>query len=178
VPVTTETDDIAACWTEARARAAADPLAGKRDLFHLPAGLIYLDGNSLGPAPISASAAFGAGPGEVVVCDTVSVNLHKALDAALGLRPGRSVIAAEGAGVHTDRYVAEGLAAARPGTRLALEGRDAPRFIASGWHEMCWHLCQRRHGGGGHAVSGFSRAAPSISHSASMSRTCAAFVGW
>jgi kynureninase len=162
----TETDDIATFWTEAGARAAAldaaDPLAGKRDLFHLPEGLIYLDGNSLGPAPKAALAEIeavarrewaeglirswnaegwfdlpqiygdrlaplvGAGPGEVVVCDTVSVNLHKALDAALGLRPGRSVIAAEGAGFHTDRYVAEGLAAARPGTRLALEGRDAP----------------------------------------------------
>ena len=70
----------------------------------------------------------GAEPGEVVVCDTVSVNVAKALHAALTLRPGRPVIAAEGAGFHTDRYIAEGVAATRPGIRLALEGRDAPRI--------------------------------------------------
>ncbi|MDN4630669.1 kynureninase [Sphingomonas sp. PsM26] len=42
---------------EAQARDAADPLRAYRDAFHIPAGVIYLDGNSLGPLPRTTPAA-------------------------------------------------------------------------------------------------------------------------
>ncbi len=134
--------------TDCLARDAADPLAPLREQFDLPAGVIYLDGNSLGARPKAALARaahviahewgkdlitswntagwfdlpkrlgdklaplVGARPGEVVVTDTTSVNLFKALAGALSLQgeqPARKVIVTERSNFPTDIYMAEGL---------------------------------------------------------------------
>jgi kynureninase len=70
----------------------------------------------------------GAAPGQTVVADTTSINIYKALHAALGLRLDRLVIVAEGNSFPTDLYMAEGVASTRPGTNLRLEGVDAPNI--------------------------------------------------
>lgn len=141
-----------------------DPLAGFRDEFVLPEGMIYLDGNSLGAASRAALAAvekasrdewadkliaswndagwftlparlgdrigrlIGAAAGETVVCDTTSINIFKVMEAALQLRPDRSVIVAEASSFPTDLYMLEGVRSRHPGLRIRLEGVDAPRI--------------------------------------------------
>jgi kynureninase len=67
----------------------------------------------------------GAGPGEVVACDSTSINLLKLLAAALDLRPGRHVIVAERDGFPTDLYMAQGLRQLVPDLELRLVGTEA-----------------------------------------------------
>ena len=50
----------------------------------------------------------GAGPGQVVVCDSTTVNLYKLAAAALAARPDRRVILADADDFPTDRYVLRG----------------------------------------------------------------------
>jgi kynureninase len=68
----------------------------------------------------------GAAAGQTVVCDTTSINIYKALHAAMALRPDRKVIVAEAGSFPTDIYIAEGVVSTRPGASLRLEGVDAP----------------------------------------------------
>lgn len=51
----------------------------------------------------------GAAADEVVVCDSTSINLFKALACAAGLRPGRRTIVTNAGNFPTDIYIAEGL---------------------------------------------------------------------
>ncbi len=129
---------------------ARDPLADLRAQFRLPAGTIYLDGNSLGVLPAATAGRvrqviedewgedliqswnkagwitqpqrvgdkigrlIGAGPGQVIACDSTSLNLYKVLSVALALAktrdPARRVIVSERENFPTDLYIAESLA--------------------------------------------------------------------
>ena len=60
----------------------------------------------------------GAAPEEVVVADSTSINLFKLLAAAVALVPERSVILTDSSQFPTDLYMAQGLAALRPGLEL------------------------------------------------------------
>lgn len=54
----------------------------------------------------------GAGPGEVTVHDSTTVNLYQLVHGALGLRPDRTVLAIDQHDFPSDRYVVDGIAAA------------------------------------------------------------------
>src|SRR5215204_1466784 len=124
-----------------------DPLAPLRAQFALDrvdaAGLIYLDGNSLGVLPKAAivrvrdvvenewgvglirswtaagwidlsnrigdkiARLIGARSDEIIVADSTSVNLYKALSAAIALNPDRTRILSERTNFPTDLYIAE-----------------------------------------------------------------------
>jgi kynureninase len=59
------------------------------------------------------AALLGAGPGQVLVADSTTINLYKLAAAAVEARPGRMVIVTDEANFSTDRYVLQGLSGAR-----------------------------------------------------------------
>jgi kynureninase len=140
-----------------------------RERFHIPEGLIYLDGNSLGLMPKSAPARvadavtrqwgedlitswnkngwfhlprtigdkvsrlIGGGVGNVMIADTISVNLFKVLTAALALKRERRVILSDSGNFPSDLYVAQGL------NRFLADGHElkavAPEEVAGAINE-------------------------------------------
>ena len=150
--------------SDCQAHDRADALAPLRDLFELPAGVIYLDGNSLGaqpravPARVAAVVAqqwgrdlitswnkagwfalprrvgdriapwIGAQAGQVVAADTTSINLYKALSAALSIarqQDGtRRVVVSERSNFPTDLYIAEALCRERGCTLKLIEPHE------------------------------------------------------
>ncbi len=151
--------------TECETLDRKDPFRAHRGHFHVPEGVIYLDGNSLGLMPKSAptrvadaisrqwgedlitswntnnwfhlprvigdkiSPLIGAGSGNVMVADTISVNLFKVLTAALALKRERKVILSDSGNFPSDLYVAQGL------NRFLSDGHElkvvAPEEVAS-----------------------------------------------
>jgi kynureninase len=55
-------------------------------------------------------SALGAGPGQMLACDTTSVNFYQLALAAINARPGRKTIITDSANFPTDRYILEGIA--------------------------------------------------------------------
>ena len=90
--------------SECEQRDAADPLAPIRDRFVIPAHVIYLDGNSLGPMPVGAAAAMKRVTeqewGERLIRGwnesgwmDAPLRLGRALAAALGARADEVIVA-------------------------------------------------------------------------------------
>jgi kynureninase len=87
----------------------------------------------------------GAAPGQVLVCDSVTVNLYKLASAALDAQRGRDVIITDDDNFPTDRYVLAGIAAQR-GCELRLihtdmdEGIDS-ETLAAALHDRVALVC-------------------------------------
>ncbi|HEV2778872.1 MAG TPA: aminotransferase class V-fold PLP-dependent enzyme [Actinophytocola sp.] len=73
------------------------------------------------------AACLGAAAGQVIVADSTTLCLHKALRAAIALRPGRTEIVTDAANFPTDRYVVEAVA-----EELGLTVRWVPTDLAAG----------------------------------------------
>jgi kynureninase len=145
---------------DVRALDAKDPLAGCRQRFQLPEGVIYLDGNSLGAMPKSVpprmtraieqewavglirswndadwypapqrvggriAQLIGAQSHEVIVADSISVNLFKVLVSALRMKPSRKRVLGEIGNFPTDVYIASGVAELMNAEFVAVEPDD------------------------------------------------------
>lgn len=70
-------------------------------------------------------SALGAAPGQVLACDTTSVNFYQLASAAIAARPGRRTLITDAANFPTDRYILQGLARAH-GLRLVLLDNEDP----------------------------------------------------
>jgi kynureninase len=77
-------------------------------------------------------AALGAAPGQVLVCDTTSVNFYQLCLAAIHARPDRKTIITDVANFPTDRYILDGIAQ-QFGLNLVLIDNEDP---ATAQHEQ------------------------------------------
>ena len=73
------------------------------------------------------AAALGAAPGQVLVCDTTSVNFYQLCLAAIHARPGRKTIITDAANFPTDRYILDGIAK-QFGLKLVIIDNEDPKI--------------------------------------------------
>ena len=71
------------------------------------------------------ASALGAGPGQVLACDTTSVNFYQLCSAAIKARPGRRKIIIDLANFPTDRYILQGLARAHGLELIMIDNESA-----------------------------------------------------
>jgi len=72
-------------------------------------------------------AVLGAGAGQVLVCDTTSVNFYQLCLAAISARPGRKTIITDAANFPTDRYILDGIAKSH-GLNLVIIDNEDPEI--------------------------------------------------
>jgi len=72
-------------------------------------------------------AVLGAAQGQVLVCDTTSVNFYQLCLAAIGARPGRKTIITDAANFPTDRYILDGIAKYH-GLNLVIIDNEDPKI--------------------------------------------------
>lgn len=157
-------------FTEAHKRAseldASDSLSPLHQLFDIPAGTLYFDGNSLGPLTFASrevlhrtiefewrerlirswnedwlemparvgnmiAPLIGAATDTVISADNTSINLSKALHAAVALRPGRTDIVIDINNFPTDIYIAQSVADQHGLTLKAVPADDIISTISS-----------------------------------------------
>ena len=75
------------------------------------------------------AAALGAGAGQVLVCDTTSINFYQLCLAAINARPGRKTIITDAANFPTDRYILDGIAK-QHGLNLVIINNEDPAIAA------------------------------------------------
>ena len=69
-------------------------------------------------------AVLGAGAGQVLVCDTTSVNFYQLCLAAINARPGRKTIITDAANFPTDRYILDGIAKSHGLNLVIIDNED------------------------------------------------------
>ena len=70
-------------------------------------------------------ATLGAAAGQVLACDTTSVNFYQLALAAISARPGRKTIITDAANFPTDRYILDGIAK-QLGLKLVIIDNESP----------------------------------------------------
>ncbi|MGL4239745.1 MAG: aminotransferase class V-fold PLP-dependent enzyme [Beijerinckiaceae bacterium] len=68
----------------------------------------------------------GAEPGEVIAVDSTSINVFKAVAAALALRPGRRAVVTEAGNFPTDIYMLDGLRRLAPDIEVRIADENRP----------------------------------------------------